>query len=322
MVAKTVSDEVIIELFRKHGSPQEVSAITGVSLRRIYSRRTQIERDHGIDLTSWKARQHKVREVLMEGSIPNSRQRIGLNIKGPVVVFSDAHYWPGESTIAHKALLEVCKQLKPVAVVANGDLYDGARISRHDPMYTAKLKLPTPREELDAVRERMTEIEKASKGAKRFWTLGNHDIRLHRYITVNAPELSDMHGVDLWSYFNAWEHGWSLEVNNNTVIKHRYHNGIHATYNNTLKSGRSMVTGHLHRLAVTPWGDYNGRRYGVDTGTLAEPHGDQFTYLENNPTPWCSGFAVLTFNDHGTLLTPEVCEVINGEAYFRGERVI
>jgi hypothetical protein len=35
---------------------------------------------------------------------------------------------------------------------------------------------------------------------------------------------------------------------------------------------------------------------------------------------WCSGFAVLTFRN-GKLLPPELCEVIDGVAYFRGEEV-
>lgn len=102
--------------------------------------------------------------------------------------------------------------------------------------------------------------------------------------------------------------------------RHPADHRIHATYNNALKGGLTIVTGHLHRLAVTPWADYNGRRYGVDTGTLADPLGPQFEYLENNPTPWCSGFAVLTFRD-GQLLPPELVEVIDGTAYFRGQKV-
>jgi hypothetical protein len=125
---------------------------------------------------------------------------------------------------------------------------------------------------------------------------------------------------DLFSYFPGWHTGWRVDINNSVVVKHRWHNGQHATYNNTLKSGRSIVTGHLHKLMVTPWTDYNGRRYGVDTGTLAEPGGDQFVYVEENPVNWCSGFAVLTFKN-GMLLPPELCEVINGVAYFRGEKV-
>ena len=73
-------------------------------------------------------------------------------------------------------------------------------------------------------------------------------------------------------------------------------------------------------LKITPVTDLRGRRYGVDTGTLADIYGDQFTYTEMNPVNWASGFAVLTFKD-GKLLPPELCEVLDGVAYFRGKPV-
>jgi hypothetical protein len=108
-------------------------------------------------------------------------------------------------------------------------------------------------------------------------------------------------------------------VNEHTMIKHRYHNGIHAIYNNTLKAGTSVVTGHLHSLKVTPWSDYNGTRYGVDTGTMANLDDPAFDYAEDNPKNWRSGFAVLTFWE-GKLMPPELCEVISeGLVYFRGQ---
>jgi hypothetical protein len=58
----------------------------------------------------------------------------------------------------------------------------------------------------------------------------------------------------------------------------------------------------------------------VKTGSLADLHGPQFEYHENSPSPACSGFAVLTF-DQGALCPPELCEVIRGKAWFRGEVV-
>jgi hypothetical protein len=104
------------------------------------------------------------------------------------------------------------------------------------------------------------------------------------------------------------------------VVKHRYKGGIHATHNNTVGSGKTIVTGHLHSLKVTPYADYNGNRFGVDTGTLADPSGPQFVdYLEDNPTNWRSGFAILTFFN-GQLLWPElVHDFGNGCIEFRGE---
>jgi hypothetical protein len=104
------------------------------------------------------------------------------------------------------------------------------------------------------------------------------------------------------------------------VIKHRLKGGVHATHNNTVNSGISTVTGHLHSLKVTPFADYRGNRFGVDTGTLADPSGPQFVdYLEDAPTNWRSGFAVLTFRD-GRLLWPElVHKYEEGKIEFRGQ---
>jgi hypothetical protein len=87
-----------------------------------------------------------------------------------------------------------------------------------------------------------------------------------------------------------------------------------------LHGGTSIVTGHTHVLAVQPITDYNGTRYGVQTGTLAEPNNMQFAdYTEDNPKDWRSGFAVLTW-DRGKLLMPELVQVFGeDEVVFRGE---
>jgi len=113
---------------------------------------------------------------------------------------------------------------------------------------------------------------------------------------------------------------WSCWPTDNVVVKHRWKGGIHATHNNTVNSGKSIVTGHLHSLKVTPFADYNGNRFGVDTGTLAEPSGPQFeNYLEQSPTNWRSGFVVLTFKD-GEMLWPEIVHKwADGQIEFRGQ---
>jgi hypothetical protein len=76
----------------------------------------------------------------------------------------------------------------------------------------------------------------------------------------------------------------------------------------------------LHSLKVTPFSDYNGVRFGVDTGTLAEIDGPQFTdYMEDNPANWRSGFAVLTIHK-GRLLWPElVHRYAHDKIEFRGQ---
>lgn len=316
MGLRKATDEQIVSMLHKYGSPKKVAEILGVSERSVYTRRNKLIAQ-GNDLPSFNARQISV--VEKSTYIPEDRRVLKHEIdNGNVVIGSDAHYWPGEVSVAHKAFVEVIRQLKPKAVVMNGDVLDGARISRHDPLFGSNN--PTVKQEIEACQERLTEIENAYKNSIKFYLYGNHDIRLWRYIQTNAMELQGLKGTDLFEYFPGWHHGWRLDVNDSVVIKHRLASGVHAAYNNTVKSGRTIVTGHLHRLCVTPWGDYNGRRWGVDTGTLAEPTGEQFRYMEEAPTPGCSGFAVLTFRD-GKLLPPELCEVIDGVAYFRGKEV-
>lgn len=314
-----LSDQEFIDAwYRAKGSPRNVATLTGMAERDIYRRRDRLG-VKGIDLKTValtpgaQARGEATRHWSHDREIPIEIE------DGSVVVFSDAHFWPGEKTVANVALLNVIKRLKPVSVIANGDVFDGAKISRHDPLGWGEQ--PTVQDELTACRDRMHEIALAAKPSrcKLFWTLGNHDARFDRYIINNASEFG---GVTqrLSDHFNAWKFAWSIRINQSVIVKHRWHNGIHATYNNTLKGGLTIVTGHLHRLQITSWGDYTGRRWGVDTGTLSDPKGPQFEYLENNPTPWGSGFAVLTFKD-GALLPPELVEVIGDKAFFRGEVV-
>jgi predicted MPP superfamily phosphohydrolase len=314
MALAKVSEEEFIGLFQQHGSPKEVARIIGTSEKAVYLRRARIQRTHNITLESFAASQKSVVSTTIRKNEITYEAK-----KQTIIVASDCHYWPEEATTAHKAFIKLCKQLKPGAIVLNGDVFDGARVSRHDPLY--KNDTPTVKQELEVCQERLGEVEKASHNSKLFWLYGNHDTRLWRYMRVNAPECEGAFGADLFDYFPGWHCGYVMHINQNTVIKHRWHNGIHATHNNVLKSGRNIVTGHLHKLQITPWGDYNGRRYGVDTGTLAEPLSEQFAYLEGNPVPWASGFAVLTFDENGMLLPPELVEVINDVAYFRGKPV-
>ena len=316
-----VSDDDFIAAMKELGSPTAVAEHLNLDLRSVYQRRKSLEQRYGTALPSYNARQKVVRDAADELLIHDGKRIIDATFtNATVLVASDCHYWPGEPTLAHKAFVKACEELKPEAIILNGDVFDGARVSRHDPLY--KNNPPSVNDEINVCVERLGEIEKASHNSKLFWLYGNHDTRMWRYIRMNAPEMESVPGTDIFDYFPGWNRAYVMHINENTVVKHRWHNGIHAVYNNTLKGGRNIVTGHLHRLCVTPWGDYNGRRYGVDSGTLADPSGEQFAYLEGAPTPWAAGFVVLTFNEVGDLLPPEICEVRNDKAYFRGGEVL
>jgi hypothetical protein len=148
--------------------------------------------------------------------------------------------------------------------------------------------------------------------------MGNHDSRYENLIVNKAPELQGLKGTQLKDYFPLWQPCYSFWINRNTVIKHRYKGGAMAGRNNTIHGGINFVTGHTHVGAVNLFTDYNGTRYGVQTGTLANPVGRQFEYAEDNPKDWMAGFAVLTFYE-GKLLMPELVQLYDDDHFeFRG----
>jgi hypothetical protein len=295
MTVAKCSDADFMRLFDQHGAGGTARKL-GVAVRNVFARRERLETKYG-------------RQIRSENSTTRvgvtHPQRAPLEIEnGQVIVASDGHYWTGAPSTAHRALIKFCKDLKPKAVIMNGDSLDGATISRHPPInWEAR---PSLIDELDAVKERHREIERAvSPKTLLVWNLGNHDARFETRLATVAPEYARVHGFHLKDHFPRWGAAWSTWINSDVVVKHRWKGGVHATHNNTAGSGKSMVTGHLHSAKVTPYTDYTGTRYGVDTGCLADPSGPQFEYTEDNPKNWRSGFCVLTFHK-GKLLQPQL----------------
>ena len=332
MPAPKLTDQEFVRMWNLHGSALKMARAMKMAPKCVYDRRRSIETRLGIVLKAASGRRtggpltEKADRAaaLAEQRFTHLEPEMQLEVRdGVVLVFSDAHYWPGIVTPAHQALVTLAKRLKPAAIIANGDVLDGATISRHP--RAGWEQRPSVAQEIEALCARMREIEKAAPGAELIRTLGNHDSRFENYIAANAPALEGVHGTSLFDFLPRWRGGYVLHVNQGTdgwtVIRHVHvAGGIHSAYNSTVRAGTHYVHGHLHKLQVVPFGDYRGRRYGVDTGTLAEPSGPQFAYVQGGPLNWCSGFAVLTYRD-GRLLQPELCEVVDGVAWFRGAQV-
>lgn len=310
-----LSDKEFLEMWKTHQSASIIAKIMDMDVRSIHRRRRLIEEKQGHILTP-----KNVPLILSKIESP-ARKELGIE-NGIVLVFSDAHFWPSKHTTAFKGLIWAIKELQPKAVIANGDIFDGASISRYPRIGWDST--PSVIQELKACELAMGEIEETAKKARHnvnlVWTLGNHDARFENRLAANAPQYEFVKGFSLKDHFPAWHPCWSCWPTDEVVVKHRWKGGIHATHNNTVNAGVSMVTGHLHSLKVTPFDDYNGTRYGVDTGTLADTNGEQFiNYLEDSPTNWRSGFAVLTFHN-GKLLWPElVAKYGENQVQFRGK---
>jgi hypothetical protein len=314
-----VSTERFIEVWRQTGgSPSKVAEVLGfASQEGVSHRRRRIEKKLGI--------------TLMCGSKPSERnvalkkannRRLELTLPdGIILIGSDAHVWPGPLTTAQRGFLAMAKRLKPDVVVMNGDVFDGARISRHPAGIWDQQGRPSVVQELEACQSFLGAVHKATGPARHIWTWGNHDARFEYRAAAMVPEYEGVPGLALKDHFPEWLFCMAVFVNDNLVIKHRLANGIHAAHNNAVKSGRSMVTGHLHSPKVWPWTDYNGTRYGVDCGTLSDPDSKQFDYGEEGPANHRAGFAIVTVRD-SKLLMPELCQVWDEDhVEFRGELI-
>jgi hypothetical protein len=310
------TEQEFIALWNKHGSVAEVAKILGITDRNVHARRRRIEEENGIILKGVAKNSPDFKVTYPENNV-----RVNVELQnGIIIVGSDCHYWPGIISTAHRAFVKIIKDLKPRMVVMNGDVFDGASISRHP--VSGWGATPSVKQELEACQERLGEIEEAAKGASLNWCWGNHDQRFNARLAAQVGDTwRGVEGMNLTDHFPRWKFSTSIMVNDKVMIKHRYHNGIHAVYNNTVRAGISVITGHLHSLKITPFSDYTGDRYGVDTGSLADVNGNQFEYSEDNPRNHRSGGAILTFVD-GKLLPPELFQVWDEDhVVFRGELI-
>lgn len=289
-------------LIQKVGQKKKVAEMLGIPRTTLNGWMEQLER----------------REAEAQVKSPAGRKHLSLS-DGHIIVGSDFHYWPGDEDTMHRAFLWAIKEFIPDIVVLNGDVLDFNSISRHPPIGWESA--PEVQDEIEESQARVHEIELAcKKGTKKVWTLGNHDARFETKLAAVAPQYAGVKGIHLKDHFETWTNAWSLWINDDLVIKHRWKGGIHANFNNTKESGKSFITGHLHSAKVTPFTDYNGTRYGVDTGCVANVWGDKFQgYTEDNPRNWRSGFCVVTYRE-GMLLQPElVLGVEEGRVQFRGK---
>lgn len=256
------------------------------------------------------------------------RARLNETIKdGYLIVFSDAHWWPGTVPVAHEALLKICKALRPKLIIGNGDLFDGARVSRHEPM--GWQQLPTVVQELDCVKQRLYEIKRAAPAAKTLRTIGNHDSRFDRRLATEISEFEDVPGMRLSDHLKDWPDSYTIMINEDidpVFVLHNIKGGIHAPFNNAKAAGCTVITGHLHSQKSQPVTTIMQDMEGIDAGMLADRDHPAFAYAMDRPRDWRSGFVVVKFDKQGRRYPCEFVRVQwlkrSARAIWRGEVIV
>ena len=319
MIAK-ISDQELLDAWSAGKNAQQIADAFGMTVRQVYSRRRQLELETGQSIPVKNTRKFGVPfdrtplENPATQALYQSPTRLHQELQtGTVIIFSDAHYWPGIESTAHRALVHLVRELKPKMVIGNGDIFDMASPSHWGRRDFAPM--PNVRQEIEACQERLGEIEAvAPKGCRLVRTIGNHCIRFTKKLVTVAAEFEGLKGFALTDHFPRWQECWSIHINPDsqgwTEIKHRWKGGSHSSYNNAKSSGVHFVTGHDHALRCSPYTNRRSTLFGINSGTLADPEGPQFGYAEDSPSDHRSGFAVLTYHK-GVLLYPALCRVLD-----------
>jgi hypothetical protein len=306
-------DDEFQSLFNSIG-PSATARKLKVSPRAVYARRQALE-NRGMEFKTPPA----VHDLISQKhEYPNFHKLELYN--GVAVVASDLHVWPDYESAGLRGLKKIVEEIRPQVIVLNGDVLDFARISRHPARNWQDMNAPDAVREIECAQDHLSDlVKRAPRGVKKIWTRGNHDDRLETYLIHGAKDIKGLHGTRLSDHFPLWEMSYEIQINDDVVCKHRWHGGVHAPYNNTMKAGKTMVTGHNHSQQVRPWTDLNGTRYGVDTGMVQAAWHPAFNYAESNPRNWISGFGVLSFYE-ARLLYPELASVWDeNQLQFRGK---
>jgi hypothetical protein len=323
MAAPACTEEQFIKLFKELKSPTAVAKTLGVTPRSVQAR---AERIRFLGVAPLPV-ENPISPNTQHGEQKYSKAISQIEISdGYILIGSDAHIWDTNWTCAQRAFIKFAKDLKPHTVILNGDIFDGASVSRHASIGWEQS--PTVKQELESAVEFCDQVLKASPNSKRFWPAGNHDMRFETRLAERASEYKGINGLHLKDHVAGWQPCWRVDVNvgapSYTIVRHREKGGIHADYRNVIESGCSLVTGHDHRLTVEPWVDYRQQiRYGVRTGYMAaSPYEPQFlAYLEARHPNWISGFMVLKFAN-GQLMWPQAVRVMDDEhVEYLGEKI-
>lgn len=210
------------------------------------------------------------------------------------VIIPDMHI-PYHSRSAWSIVSKVIKHLSPKEVVLLGDMCDFYAINSHG---RHSMLLHSLREEIDEVNKFFDEFEKLP--GKKVYLEGNHEYRFERFIHQVCPQFFNV--TDIKSLLRLEERGINFipygprQVYN--ILESKLY-ARHEPYANTaklsaMKSGVSMVYGHIHRIETS----YSVHLFNLEQhvnfspGWLGDLRFDKiFNYVKNHHD-WQLGFAI------------------------------
>ncbi len=210
-----------------------------------------------------------------------------------VVFIPDTHF-PFEDKKAIRKVIKLIKNEKPTHIIQAGDLLDLYSFSR----YEKSANFTNPKAELAIALKRAKQfwidVKKASPRAKCYQLIGNHEDRLGKYISRNAPELEGLVTSikDLLKFpgvttiQSSKDH---LQIGD-VVYTHGHYTklGDHAKYYR-----QSCVHGHSHKIGIWYEQTIDGLIWEMDCGFLADEKSLPLQYTQTKFSKWTKAIGII-----------------------------
>lgn len=218
--------------------------------------------------------------------------------------------------------MEAGSLFKPDIVINLGDAYDFNSVSTHRKSLRDAKNRQLLQEELAACAQARIDMERL--GAKRHVFIeGNHEYRLDRYITDNAPMLTGLVDVrGLLGYNRGWE--WVPYMQHIRIGKVFYthdvgYAGASAVTRSQHAFESNAVIGHVHRIDLTVRGNAAGKPHiGAAFGWLGDPAQCTYMHAVKLNREWAWGFGLGYIEPDGTTHLVPV-PIVNGKCVVEGK---
>ncbi len=234
-----------------------------------------------------------------------------------IAVLGDLHA-PYADQRAFNVTCQILSDLDPFAVVLNGDNLDCYQISKYSQDPKRKLEF---QRDLDICRGHLGRLKCNAKGARFYYTEGNHERRLTDWVWKNA-EVSSLEALTIPSLLGLEEDGitWVPERERLTFGDWLITHGTSccskagATAQKMIdRFGCSGISNHVHRLAQVSRTIWNKQHTWIENGCLCDL---QLPYLDT--ADWQHGFTILHKDTDGQVW-PEVISIRDGRAWYNGK---
>lgn len=237
------------------------------------------------------------------------------------LIIPDCHR-PFHSRRAYSLMLEVASFVGVDEIVILGDYADFYSVSRHrkDPRVGTLLT-----EEVQSVREGLTELDRSFPSAKKVFLEGNHEKRLETYLIEQAPALFGVTEIQFLFELNQRAR-WSFVPFDRNQAYRVLDSDLYAFHRPKASSPKlhiqrslvSSVYGDVHKIERAHAVTLDGRHLtAVCPGWLGDVRSRVFDYCASTPQ-WQLGFSIVSVDSSKEFYIDQI-EIKSGQAVYHGK---